>query len=344
MSPVSTRAKRKQSTFSRQLDDHKKTPRRGHDVVNPNKRRLVSVHNESFASSQLSSDILHQILSYFVSDIGVVDVETIRSVMLVSKLWNEVSTSCSMWSIPQRQCQHADPIRNALYFSNSGVTTCSDQQVEETLSLIGFAKLEEIDGGFVDDSSVFRAIERSSRTPCIICVSPKGQKPDVLLNHIFEVNFFQGSFGCKSPSKNGRMTQKQNKQNEYFLGVLELGGHVVRWYEDCDVAAMIRSPVFSPSSSEIILRDRETESRETLSHNKHLKLNYGHLQGLERSHTKPISDYLSRRSWAMIVDWLIEITMCFCLDSRIPFHAMDLLRQFISCMEVSFTIHWTVNS
>ncbi len=304
------------------------------DFHRPNKRRVVARQIKSSSTWQLSSDILHQVLGFFLSARGVVDVEAIRSAMLVSKQWNEVVTSQSLWSIPQLHDEPFDSIRDALHIVDEGIVN-NCREGEEMPSFIGFTKIEQMNCSFVDDSVVFRAVERSSRIPCLICVSPKDQVSDALLNHVFETHFFRGTFDFIAPFKNPRMTRKQ-----FFLGIGQWGRRVIRWYVDGDIKSLTIPPVFCPQPSRIPLplQEQELDSNEIISR-KRMRLDYRHLQYLERSQTESLSDHLSRQSWALIVDWLIEITMCFSLDSRIPFHSMDLLRRFVSRMKVSEIPH-----
>lgn len=331
MSPVATRAKRKESP-SHQVCCLAPTTS-GDGRVNTKKRRLVT--HAPVASWQLSSDILHHVLGFFVSNDGVVDVETLLSTMLVSKQWNEVCTSSSFWSTTQESSESGDPIRNALYLMPDDFGSL--QLEEEVPCLIGFTRVARLEGGLGGDGSVvFRAVERSSRRPCLLCISPKDQRSDTLLNHLYEANFFQGSFGFMEPQRKSVMMRR-----EYPLGVGLWGGRVIRWYED-DVdstsLSIMPPPVFSPKVSELALTRSENEPDLYEFYARcRLKFHYRHLQYLERSQKEVISDHLSTRSWAMIVDWLIEITMCFCLDSRVTFHAMDLLRRFLSQIEVSMS-------
>ena len=50
--------------------------------------------------SVLSSDILHRVLSFFVSDNKIVDGESLRVASVVCKQWQDVVNLRSLWSTP----------------------------------------------------------------------------------------------------------------------------------------------------------------------------------------------------------------------------------------------------
>lgn len=272
----------------------------------------------------LSSDTLHHVFGFFLSDAGTVDGGTLRSIMLVSKQWNEVATCSSLWKIQkQNDASNTDPIESALSITevDSAVVDPPDEKPEE-LSLVGFTKMDHVHFSFGDDSVGFRAKERSRGIQCILAVSRTSERSNLLLNHIFEASFFQGGLEFMAP---GQRDVFARMQKYYPLGVILVGDYVVRWYEDGDDL----NPVLPPRMFSIPFRP-QPEQRESFRALVPLAFDHRYLQYLESRQKSEVTNHLSRRCWAMIVDWLVEITQCFTLRDRVPFHAMDLFHRFVS--------------
>lgn len=136
----------------------------------------------------LPKDLLHHILTFFFSEDSHVDENSIISAMLVSKHWNDVATSTALWQIPQRGSQHV--VQNALGINSHAEFYCNAPSDEESFrpsSFLGFVKLESAKS-YLDknDTTVFRAMERSTRKPYVLRVSQPNQRSKEVLNHIFE--------------------------------------------------------------------------------------------------------------------------------------------------------------
>jgi hypothetical protein len=314
---------RKRRSTSEVLVSRPRKTQRQRFLVQPSEPRVLC---------NLSSDTLHHIFGFFLSDAGKVDGDTLRSAMLVSKQWNEVATSTSLWKM--KNASNTDPIESALCISevdNSGDDSVSDgDEKPERLSLVGFIKISQINDGFGDNSIVYRAKERSQGTQCLIAVSPKNKRPNMLLNHIFEGSLFQGgSEFLDHPEKKDAFARMRK---HYPLRTILVGEHVVRWYEDGDMNSILPPQICVPSpvpNPEVPKSFRVLET---------LVADHRHLRSLERRQKSEITNYLSRRSWAMIVDWLVEITQCLNLERRVPFHAMELFRRFVSNIKASLPL------
>ena len=296
----------------------------------PKRRRLAP--QDPCLETELSSDMLHHIFGFFLASSGKVDGASMMSAMLVSKRWNAVATSRSLWA-SIHEPTNANTISQTLIIQDvtQSRSSCSDEEFAvafQPLSLIGFAKLTQRNLGFGDNSMVYRALERCSGRVCRICVSPKNQRSSAVLNHIFEAHFFQGETDFLAPGCDDSVHMK----TDYPRGVVIIGFKIVRWYEDGDIPCRLPEPLFGIKSTYNLTSHQMNIVKSRLPHGVSV---HSHLRNMEIAQaSQPVNDHLCRRSWALVVDWLVEVEFCFGLPYRTTFHAMDLFRRFVSHLQV----------
>jgi hypothetical protein len=148
------------------------------DGVEPRTKRFKLSTNESIFDSHMTDDTFLHLLRFFVSDSGLVDGQSIRGVMLVSKRWYAAASSQALWKITaipkksgnavQRIAQRPSPwIRemnprssnfpNLIGFANLSKRKTSDGRPSYTVRERATGKLFTIDILNAEDNRVVRS-------------------------------------------------------------------------------------------------------------------------------------------------------------------------------------------
>lgn len=213
-----------------------RTAKRSRKIENENPSPISSSSSSTSSPSSSSSsavslgwkdmprDLLHYIFSFFFADdsTNVVDETSILSMMLISKHWNEVATSHSLWTTirsnnPRKRRRKMPPtelrlLRNVFHINSSIDLFCNPpaEVVDEKKkknnffrpsSFLGFSKLESVQCTYTmkgqnDDReektedkemmTVFRVQERSTHQRFLFCVSSRQSRSKTILSHIYE--------------------------------------------------------------------------------------------------------------------------------------------------------------
>lgn len=289
-----------------------------------------------------SNDILFQIFEFFVGDNGDsgVDGTALKNAMLVCRQWNQMANSKALWNISiQRFPETLDSTHRALLMcSNCENPTLSLNQPEEgedqQLPLIGFQKISDEVSRHGDQSSIFRVKNRATGKRSLLSVSRPNNRTREVLNQVFEAHFFQ-----RSDFHNGKEDSSAFMSKQFPQGVAIISGRVTRWYQESTNCTIFPNPVFVSHLKSFRngweeVHSEDMDTLDSMERRFQLCYSFDHLKQLERDHMgntrdfagDPVTDSVY---WAMIVDWVIEITQCFDLEDRIVFHTMALFRHFM---------------
>ena len=182
--------------------------------------------------SLLSSDILHRVFNFFVSDNKIVDGESLRVASVVCKQWQEVVNSRSLWATPvgSNECCGSKNPFHTVYQSLQIKEQVGDPLSNEYLiesSLLGFVNIQCYDGKVSD--LYFFVRERATGSEMLLSISRDGQKNPSLIRDLY-VNHFElkGEFLLRdSNNKSENFFPKQR----FPLGITVWKGRVIRWYK-----------------------------------------------------------------------------------------------------------------
>lgn len=283
--------------------------------------------------SLFSSDILHQVLSFFVSNNQIVDGESLRVASLVCKQWQGVVDSRSLWDTPGGVREHnksndndnTDSPYNTVYRSldiREQVGDCLSYENSLQASLIGFVNLKYYGGKFPE--LYFFVRERATGSKLLLSISRDGQKHPSFIRDVY-VNHFElkGEF---------LLRDNNNKLDNFFpsqrfpLGISLWKGRVVRWYRsETELEAMEAINLISPKRETLLHQDLAFAKPD-----KHFSL-ARHLIELEINSLRDTNDGIFHAEGRQhMVDWMVEIVECFALEDRTIFQAMLLFDRFIT--------------
>ena len=223
--------------------------------------------------------------------------------MLVSKHWNDVATSPSLWRMPY-QGSFRLSIVHALKINTSSDLYCSGASVDEKTvlrpsSFLGFVKLESAKCKLGENEmTVYHAMERSSRVTFLFCVAPRHLRSKEVLNHIFfhRVHLCPELF-CIMGSNWQRIVLVYRDVSHHPPGSVDFQSRADRLVQE-------NLQTHVPSCMRLVLHQ---------------------FLGRCRPSTHPIST----AHWAIIVDWVFEVAGCFDIDVAVVFSAMELFRRFL---------------
>lgn len=284
-----------------------------------------SILPTSAGVSCLSSDVLHTVLSFLVSENGCVDGEALGSASLVCKKWREVAGSRSLWSIPTglqgrdgaRRKDSIDISLSLWDLSSYGERTAGVH------SLMGFRKVRNLEASRGSDAARFVATEKATGKGCILSISNSNEKSDDLIKEVFRAHQLE--------QENFLRPNARSCAEAVPRGVRILNDRVVRWYEH----ETVRSSVVTPPKKNTCHHHCENEDQPSHSTLMPHMLKFQESLG----HRNPSRKHLRSDAWAMIVDWVAEVAECFNLDDETIFRAMDLVDRVVSTTQVRQRIH-----
>ncbi len=182
--------------------------------------------------SLLSSDILHQVFKFFVSDKQIVDGEALRVASLVCKQWRDVADSKTLWtsSIGENNenksendgNDHSSTVHRSLQIKERNGDAINNEIALEA-SLMGFKKLNCDRGGSTRERELhFCVIERATGKRLLMSMSCEKSKHPWLIRDIYESHFQSKEDFLREP--------KETHRRRSPLGISVWQGRVVRWY------------------------------------------------------------------------------------------------------------------
>lgn len=237
--------------------------------------------------SPLSSDILHQVFQFFVSNNQIVDGESLRAASLVCRQWRDIVDSRSLWATPTNSGAKESNIGNDNNRGDSCFHTVQKslqiiEQIGDPLiirnslkeSLIGFVNLKY----YGNDSSelYFYVRERATGTKLLLSISRDGQKNPSLIRDVY-INHFElkGDFLLRDNNNNN----KNNEEETFFpiqrfpLGITVWKGRVIRWYRSGnETEARETIDLISPTKRDLLFHEdlAFTEREKNFSFVRHL--------------------------------------------------------------------------
>jgi hypothetical protein len=296
----------------------------------PPKKMCHSVSNPGYAAN-LSNDILHHVIGFFVSKSGPVDGQSLRSASLVCKQWQEVVYSSSVWAgVVGAPGDQVDSVGLSLQIRETEGRKGASKE-----SLIGFVKLDGTDFNPNLNTINFRVLERATNNKCILSIARDDHKTPEMMKEIFQAHFQQQEDFLRPLG--GKETRSQCRDLHFPRGICVLNGRVVRWYEDSaknKPKNLSKPRILTPIEERCHAVKKESSLTTSGRLLENLELNHWitHLLNLEKTFG-PLNSSRPRvrmDRWATIVDWIIEIVECFNLDDNTAFHTMALFERFVS--------------
>ncbi len=271
--------------------------------------------------SLLSSDILHQVFKFFVSESQIVDGESLRVASLVCKQWRGIVDSKSLWAASARAMECNDNNSNSVHRS---LQLKEGDGNEATLhaSLIGFTNLKCYGNNFPESEMYYHVRERATGSKYLLSISGDNQKNPSLIRDLYANHF--------ELKEDFLLRDSNDKQLMYSSQCCPLGitiwlGRVLRWYrsesenEACETIAQISS------NREIKLFDQDFSER------KKLFCYVRHLIDLENTYSRRSNEDLGYYAQGRqhMVDWMVEVVEVFELGDRTLFQAMLIFDRFL---------------
>jgi hypothetical protein len=280
----------------------------------------------------LSNDLLQHVASFFVSEKGLVDGESLRSIALVSKRWKEVVYAQSLWVIPAGLTSTGKQSASNAIGSSLAIREIDETGESSVDSCIGFLKLERTISPTSSVASSFRVLERATDRRCILSIGKDKEKTSEMLKELFDAHHIQQD-AFLQPFRES--TTALYRSLRFPRGVrVGLDGKLIRWYDDVDEDD-VQQPRISPRE-EVTANQVHSQLSRKLGCQK-LDQSIAHLLALERTAGSIDSSQAHIRNdcWATLVDWLFEIVECFGLDDHAAYRAMAYFHRFLSVSQVS---------
>lgn len=288
----------------------------------------------------LSNDLLQHVASYFVSEKGVVDGESLRSTALVSKRWKEVVYARSLWMIPAGLTSTGKQSAGNAIGSSLAIREVDETGESSVDSCIGFLKLERAFSSTSSVATSFRVLERATEQRCILSIAKDKRKTSEMLKELFHAHHVQQDAFLQPYCES---TSFSTRSHRFPRGVrVGLDGKLIRWYDDVNdedyVPNNTQLPLVSPRE-EVTANQVHVRLSKKLA-NQQLDQSIAHLLALERTADSIDSTqaHIRRDCWAKLVDWVVEIVECFGLDDHTAYRAMAYFHRFVSACEVSLGI------
>ncbi len=209
--------------------------------------------------SSLSSDILHQVFKFFVSENQIVDGESLRIASLVCKQWRDVADSKTLWSSSIGKCSRTND-ENDRYCLSSTVHRslqikerngdAFENEIALQASLMGFKNLKCYRALSRKHELYFHIIERATGTKLLLSMSCEEIRNPFLIRELYTSHFqSKEDFLLREP--------KETNQMHSPLGISVWKGRVIRWYrseseiEAIDTINRISSRLMSGSCQDI---------------------------------------------------------------------------------------------
>jgi hypothetical protein len=190
--------------------------------------------------SLLSSDILHQVFKFFLSNNQIVDGESLRVASLVCKQWRGVVDSKSLWAAPvgMDECHrtnendddfgdsHSHTVQQSLQIKEKvGDSLANENSLQA--SFLGFVNLKCYGDKFPE--LYFFVRERATGSKLLLSISRDGQKPPSLIRDVY-VNHFELKGEFLLQDNNNNKSEKFFPLQRFPLGITVWKGRVIRWY------------------------------------------------------------------------------------------------------------------
>ena len=291
--------------------------------------------------SPLSKDILHQVLTFFVSKRQIIDGESLRAAGLVCRQWNEAVNSKTLWSIPvpldgtpitgggddgdddddeagsdENSSQPVSLVQTSLQIRE--MTTGEDGDLRILESLMGFVKLQSF-GTATDLGFVVR--ERISGMQWLLLIARDSRKSPELIKELFEGHAELKDKFLSSPDYVAK--DPSSLIPRFPSGCCMWRGRVVRWYRP---ATNICMATVERQLLEEAWRNRRLLSPPTLAATDTI----ASLLDFEKQNSRTIRLPLNSMVWANVVDWLAEQAECFDLEDKTIFQSIELLFQILT--------------
>jgi hypothetical protein len=286
----------------------------------------------------LSNDLLQHVVSFFVSEKGLVDGESLRSTALVSKRWNEVVYARSLWAIPAGLTGTGAQSANYAIGSSLAIREVDETGESSVDSCIGFLKLERAISSPSSVATYFRVLERATEQRCILSIAKDKRKTSDMLKELYHAHHVQHD-AFLEPYRESRSLSSVHR---FPRGVrVGLDGKMIRWYDDVDedhVQNNTQPPLVSPRE-EVTANQVHFRSSRKLD-KQQLDQSIAHLLALELTAGSIDScrTHIRIDCWATLVDWVAEIVECFGLDDHTAYRAMAYFQRFLSLSKVRLEI------
>ena len=193
--------------------------------------------------SLLSSDILHQVFKFFVSDNQIVDGKSLRAASLVCKQWRSIVDSRSLWVSSEEyhnKSNDGDSRSHSVHRSLHIKEQIEDSLANERLlqaSLIGFTNLKCYGNIFPESTLYFFVRERATGSTLLLSISADEKKNPSLIRDIYANHFeLKEEFLLRDDDDDDDDDNNNSKVKNFFpsqrfpLGITVWKGRVIRWY------------------------------------------------------------------------------------------------------------------
>lgn len=190
----------------------------------PMRTKRPKASYEDVFDSYMTDDTFLMVLRFFVADSGLVDGESLRSIMLVSKPWYTAANSPSLWTLPEAQCTKKEhPMYRIPQRPSPLIREICQHPPRSFQNLIGFAKLGRRDTN--DGRPLYSVRERATGKLFLI---------DIL---DFDGNrAIQSAMSAHHLLGDGFLKSNLPDDSSLFIpvGMEGSNGKVVRWYKHAD--------------------------------------------------------------------------------------------------------------
>jgi hypothetical protein len=287
----------------------------------------------------LSNDLLQHVAKFFVSEKGLVDGESLRSIALVSKRWKEVVYARSLWAIPAGLTISTGKQSASNAIGSSLAIREVDETGESSVdSCIGFLKLERAISSTSSGATSFRVLERATEQRCILSIAKDKRKTSEMLKELFHAHHVQQDAFLQPYRESKSLSRSLRFPRGVRVG---LDGKLIRWYDDVDEDHVQNNTQLSMVSprEEVTANQLNFQLSRKLA-NQQLDQSIAHLLALERTAGSIDSSqaHIRKDCWATLVDWVVEIVECFGMDDHTAYRAMAYFHRFLSVSEVRLEI------
>ena len=209
--------------------------------------------------SLLSSDILHQVFKFFVSDNQLVDGESLRVASLVCKQWRGIVNSKALWATSVGATE-SNGGSNSVHQSLQLKEGDANEAILHA-SLIGFTNLKCYGNDFPESEVYFHVRERATGSKYLLSISGNNKKNPSLIRDIYANHFELKEDFLLRDSSNGKKLLYPSQRCP--LGITVWKGRVLRWYRS-DSETEASETIAQISSKREIQLFKEISEREKL--------------------------------------------------------------------------------
>ena len=205
------------------------------DVMGQKSKRIKMSQDDVF-SLYMMEDTFRLLLRFFVSEAGLVDGDSLRSIMLVSRQWYKAANAKSLWTIPE--VKHANKENSVPYVPRRPSPLireiCTFPAVDDNYSnLIGFVNLGRRNTD--DGRPSYNTRERATGKLFYIDILDADDECAV-----------QEAASAHHLTGNSFLTSQQEEDSQHLflpIGMESSNGKVVRWFDQMKTMSTLPAPL-----------------------------------------------------------------------------------------------------